>query len=339
MSGNSRVVCGDGRFSALLAWVERDLGLHVQNWQMLAGDASARCYLRLWTGVGSAIAMLAPSSENAKAFVAVAELLRRVGMRVPAIYAQHVKLGFWLLEDFGDLTYFHALQSGLNESLYEAALAALSRLQTQLDPASANLPAYDEALLRRELDIFHQWLAKGWLGIEMPKTMWEKAIETLVASALEQPKVVVHRDYHSRNLMVLPEKTPGVLDFQDAVVGPVTYDVVSLLRDCYLVWPPAWVKRQLEAHRLHLAQAGMKISADAWQIWVDRMGAQRHLKAAGIFARLHLRDGKSGYLQDIPRTLDYVVEVAREDLKLHQLGQFLQVEVLPRVRERLACGR
>ncbi len=336
MTNNSRLIqVADERLPTLLAWAEQGLGMRVENWEVLAGDASTRRYLRLCTQTGSWIAMLAPPPENPKAFVAVAQLLRSAGIRVPGIYGQDLRQGFLLLEDFGDVTYFQALRSGLNESLYEAALAALCRLQVQLDPASAGLLPYDEPLLRRELDIFRQWLAEGWLGLKIPQETWDSTVEVLVRSALEQPKVVVHRDYHSRNLMVLSEATPGVLDFQDAVVGPVTYDLVSLLRDCYLAWPSTWVRQQQEGYRRRLIQIGMDVPKDKWQMWFDRMGVQRHLKAAGIFARLWLRDGKPGYLKDIPRTLNYVVEVAQQDTALRGLERFLQSQVLPKVQERL----
>lgn len=336
MTNNSRLIqVADERLPTLLAWAEQGLGVRVENWEVLAGDASTRRYIRLWTQTGSWIAMLAPPPENPKAFVAVAQLLRSAGIRVPGIYGQDLRQGFLLLEDFGDVTYFQALRSGLNESLYEAALAALCRLQVQLDPASAGLLPYDEPLLRHELDIFRQWLAEGWLGLKIPRETWDSTVEVLVQSALEQPKVVVHRDYHSRNLMVLSEATPGVLDFQDAVVGPVTYDLVSLLRDCYLAWPSTWVRQQQEGYRRRLIQIGMDVPKDKWQMWFDRMGAQRHLKAAGIFARLWLRDGKPGYLKDIPRTLNYVVEVAQQDTALRGLERFLQSRVLPKVQERL----
>ncbi len=313
------------------AWIEQELGLRVERWQALAGDASARAYFRLWTEGKTWILMVAPPPENASAFIKAAELLRGVGIRVPSLYAADPERGRLLLEDFGDLTFFNAMQDGLREELYQAALATLVRLQTGIDPDSCDLPSYDEALLRRELEIFRTWLMEGWLEMEVPVELWRSATELLVRSALEQPKVVVHRDYHSRNLMVLPEKTPGVLDFQDAVVGPVAYDLVSLLRDCYLAWPGEWVSALREAYRLKLKAFGMPISPETWRRWFDRMGAQRHLKAAGIFARLWLRDGKPGYLRDIPRTLGYVLEVAKEDIGLEELGNFLAAKVLPRV--------
>lgn len=318
----------------LSTWIDQELGLKVDSWQNLAGDASSRRYFRLWTQDGSWIAMLAPPSENPKAFVTVAELLREAGVRVPAIVAQNLERGWLVLEDFGDLTCFQALQAGWREELYRAALTQLGRLQS-LDPQSVKLPRYDEVLLRRELEIFRTWLAEAWLGLAIPEALWGEAVEVLVGSALAQPLVVVHRDYHSRNLMVLPEGSVGVLDFQDAVVGPATYDLVSLLRDCYLAWPKETVSQWCEGYRLQLAKQGMEVPRQTWRGWFDRMGAQRHLKAAGIFARLWLRDGKAGYLKDIPRTLGYVVEVASQDSELKALAEFLAGHVLPQVLRRL----
>ncbi|WP_460034744.1 aminoglycoside phosphotransferase family protein [Methylothermus subterraneus] len=319
----------------LSAWIEQELNLKVDGWQNLAGDASGRRYFRLWTQDRSWIAMLAPPPENPKAFVAVAELLRGAGVRVPAVYARNLERGWLLLEDFGDLTCFQALRAGWREELYRAALAQLTRLQS-LDPQTVELPRYDEGLLRRELEIFRTWLAEAWLELAVPEAVWGEAVEVLVDSALAQPVVAVHRDFHSRNLMVLAEGGVGVLDFQDAVVGPATYDLVSLLRDCYLAWPKETVSRWCEGYRLQLAKQGIDVSPQTWRKWFDRMGAQRHLKAAGIFARLWLRDGKGGYLKDIPRTLGYVVEVAGQDAELKALGEFLADRVLPQVLRRLA---
>lgn len=325
----------DGWIQALLTWIQQDLGLRVENWERVAGDASARRYLRVWTPAGTLIAMDAPPPENLKAFIAVAELLQDAGMRVPNLYGQELAQGFLLLEDFGDRTYYQVLRGALREELYASALKALGRLQTRIDPARCGLPPYSETLLRRELEIFREWLMERWLGMEIPEAIWKASVELLVTCALEQPRVCVHRDYHSRNLMVLPEGTPGVLDFQDAVVGPLSYDVVSLLRDCYLAWPKAKVEHWREAYRRRLAAAGIEIPPQQWGCWFDRMGAQRHLKASGIFARLWLRDRKPDYLRDIPRTLGYVVEVARGDDGLRELGEFLSRQVLPQVAGKL----
>jgi hypothetical protein len=190
------------------------------------------------------------------------------------------------------------------------------------------LPRYDEPLLHRELAVFDEWFLGQLLDIQIPAAVWDKVRALLTASALEQPSTCVHRDYHSRNLMVLDSDSPGVIDFQDAVIGPITYDLVSLLRDCYIAWP----EQQVEQWRLNyferLQQAGLiNCSPSQFKRWFDLMGLQRHLKAIGIFSRLHLRDGKSSYLGDIPRTLNYVTTVCRIYPELTEFNDFLHTHV------------
>ncbi len=320
----------DTRLKALLAW----LPVEVVAWRPVAGDASRRRYFRIQTPGRSLIAMDAPPPERPCRFVQVAELLTAAGIRVPAIHAADLDRGFLLLEDFGDRTYLAALRPANADSLYRAALETLVTLQTRVDPADGRLPPYSGDLLRRELALFREWLLERWLGETVAGDLWHETVETLVTNALEQPRVCVHRDYHSRNLMHL-SGGPGVLDFQDAVVGPVTYDSVSLLRDCYVSWPEAKVGRWREAHRQALARRGLAIAPERWCDWFDLMGAQRHLKAAGIFARLWLRDGRSGYLKDIPRTLRYVVAVCTDRPRLQDFGDYLSRRVLPQVEARL----
>ncbi|BCX82812.1 N-acetylmuramate 1-kinase [Methylomarinovum caldicuralii] len=321
----------DARLEALLAWAP----VAFTHWTQVAGDASRRRYFRLHGDGRRWIVMDAPPPESPQRFAAVAGLLGRAGVRVPQILAQDFERGFLLLEDFGDRTCLQALDAASVDGLYGAALATLLRLQTRLDPKTAALPGYDRALLRRELAIFPEWLLRRWLDLPLDTALWERACEVLVESALQQPRVVVHRDYHSRNLMVLDEGGLGVLDFQDAVVGPVTYDAVSLLRDCYVAWPPERVALWAEDYRRRLARAGLAVDAPTWRCWFDRMGIQRHLKAAGIFVRLWLRDGKPGYLKDIPRTLRYVAAACRGDAALAPLGDFVAATVLPQVEARL----
>jgi len=320
----------DARLKALLAW----LPVEVVDWRPLTGDASRRRYFRIRTPERSLIAMDAPPPEQPRRFVQVAELLAAAGVRVPEIHAADFERGFLLLEDFGDRTYLAVLTPANADSLYRAALETLVTLQTRIDPAACRLPPYSGDLLRRELALFREWLLERWLGETVAGDLWHRVVETLLASALEQPRVCVHRDYHSRNLMHLPG-APGVLDFQDAVVGPVTYDSVSLLRDCYVSWPEAKVGHWREAHRQALARCGLVIAPERWCDWFDLMGAQRHLKAAGIFARLWLRDGRSGYLGDIPRTLRYVVAVCAARPRLQDFGDYLSRRILPQVEARL----
>ncbi|HEB78762.1 MAG TPA: aminoglycoside phosphotransferase [Methylothermaceae bacterium] len=320
----------DARLQALLSW----LPVETVDWQPVTGDASRRRYFRIHTPTRSFIAMDAPPPEQPRRFVQVAELMRSAGIRVPRIHAVDLERGFVLLEDFGDRTYLAVLSDGSADALYRAALDTLLRLQTGIDPATCGLPSYTGALLRRELAIFRDWLLHRWLDEDVNEGLWNGVVELLVANALEQPQVCVHRDYHSRNLMHLPGG-PGVLDFQDAVVGPVTYDLVSLLRDCYICWPEDRVGCWLEEYRLALSRNGLTVDPGQWQVWFDLMGAQRHLKAAGIFARLWLRDRRAGYLADIPRTLAYVIRVCRRYPRLWAFSEYLTQRILPQVEVRL----
>ena len=183
----------------------------------------------------------------------------------------------------------------------------------------------------REMALFRDWLVGEHLGLVVDDAMLGRVFDELADCALAQPRGFVHRDYHSRNLMVCPGNGPGIIDFQDAMIGAVTYDLVSLLRDCYVAWPAAFIDEWIAVYRQRARQAGLPVGDDArgFRRWFDLMGVQRHLKAAGIFARLWHRDGKPGYLGDVPRTLNYVVEVARDYERLHALGRLIADDVLP----------
>jgi len=275
-----------------------------------------------------------PPRENVRPFIKVAGLLSDAGVQVPEIHAADVERGFVLLTDFGHRDYLGALNGETADVLYADAMASLLALQAGVSVGSADLPAYDETLLRTELGIFREWLLERWLGLALTEAesgLIEEAWQVLIDSALQQPRVCVHRDYHSRNLMVTGTNNPGVLDFQDAVIGPITYDLASLLRDCYVAWPSGQVGAWMEDYRDHLLAAGLLAESDAprFQRWFDLMGMQRHLKAAGIFARLNIRDGKSGYLKDIPRTLGYVTTVGQQYPELEGLMHWLDRRVLP----------
>lgn len=275
-----------------------------------------------------------PPRENIRPFLTVAGIMREAGVRTPGVHAADPEQGFILLDDFGQCCYQDKLNEHTADQLYQDALAALLRLQTGVNPEATCLPHYDEALLWRELDIFREWYLEGHLQLtlsseesELLDRHWRKLID----SALEQPKVCVHRDYHSRNLMVLDDGNPGVIDFQDAVIGPITYDVVSLLRDCYIEWPETRVHDWLKAYGERLLEHELMTPENIgrFRSWFDLMGMQRHLKAIGIFARLNLRDGKPGYLADIPRTLGYVLRVAESYPEFRDFHNFLSARVLP----------
>jgi len=319
----------DLRLKALLRW----LPVPVKGVESVAGDASMRRYFRVHTADGPMIAMDAPPPEDVVRFADVAGMMRRMGVRVPEIYALEASSGFALLEDFGNRSYLSCLDDDSADRLYDLAQETIVLLQTGED--RGGLPCYSRALLQRELEIFRQWFLDRWLGIRVDEALWRRTVRILLANALEQPRVCVHRDFHSRNLMVLEEGLPGVLDFQDAVKGPVTYDPVSLLKDCYIAWPQRRINDWSERYRQRLERAGMKVDPGQWRLWFDLMGAQRHLKAAGIFARLWVRDGRRGYLADIPRTLGYVVSVSERHAPLQALGDFLKEQVIPKMDSRL----
>lgn len=340
---NSPAIATDNRFEALQRWLPSILGRAPDDIRPISGDASFRRYFRVWAGDASHIAMDAPpAKEKLRPFVHAAGLMENAGVHIPRIFAADEEQGFLLMSDLGDTNYLQQLASGDADLLYADALETLARMQLRIDAGGCGLPAYDEDLLLRELELFPDWFLGGLLGLELSATeeaLYRRLSLHLIESAVQQPAVVVHRDFHSRNLMVTGERNPGVLDFQDAVVGPITYDLVSLLRDCYIAWPEARVKRWLDDYRHRLADSGSRpaVDSETFQRWFDLMGLQRHLKAVGIFARLHLRDGKDGYLPDIPRTLRYVLDVAGRYPELGEFHRFLDLRVCPVLNEAAAA--
>ncbi|MCC5867951.1 MAG: phosphotransferase [Gammaproteobacteria bacterium] len=331
----------DPRVQAARSWLRHTLGDSALALEPASEDASFRRYFRVHRQGTSLVLMDAPPElEPSEAFLRIADWLAQCGVHVPAVHDHDLDQGFLLLEDLGDLSYFAALRARPDraDALYRDAIASLVAIQQGGRAFQQSLPPYDEALLRRELALFTDWLCGTHLGLGSSRAeaaQLEAVHDLLIASALAQPRVFVHRDYHSRNLMVCDERNPGVLDFQDAVAGPISYDLVSLLKDCYLVWPQADRARWIADYHAAATQAGLPVGpADEFNRWLDLMGVQRHLKAAGIFARLYHRDGKAGYLADIPRTLDYVVEVARTYPELGEFGSFVERRVLPTLAAR-----
>lgn len=321
----------DLRALALFDWLSGSLGLEIDSLTLASSDASFRRYFRVHHAQGCHVVMDAPPErERTEPFVRVAQLFKQLGIHVPEIYQQQTEKGFLLLEDLGSDCYLDVLNQDNADLLYQRALSSLLLLQTKLNAADCDLPRYDHALLRRELAIFHEWFLEKLLGIVLPSNLRQTVDNLLIASALEQPFVAVHRDYHCRNLMYLADESPGIIDFQDAVVGPVTYDLVSLLRDCYIAWPEERVWGWCEDYYHALCEAEVvAVDFAVFRRWFDWMGLQRHLKAIGIFSRLHLRDDKSGYLADIPRTLAYVTSVCRRYPELAEFEAFLHHQVLP----------
>ena len=290
-------------------------------------DASFRSYWRLEGSSGTYIVMDAPPDmESCDGFIQIAEKLRHADLNAPEVIARNLDQGFLLLTDFGNHSYLSQLDQVSMRSLYADAIDALHRMQLQIDVTG--LPAYDENLLLQEMDLFHDWFLNRLLDIHLnleQHESWHRIKQNLAENALAQPQVFVHRDYHSRNLMKLDHGNPGILDFQDAVAGPITYDLVSLLRDCYIAWPQADVE-QIAFDFYHQARDDERIGVDASQFlhWFDLMGVQRHLKAIGIFSRLKIRDGKAGYLLDIPRVLEYVLEVSRRNTSISELHDLIE---------------
>jgi aminoglycoside/choline kinase family phosphotransferase len=301
------------RFHALKTWVSDLHGARNFTIEPASADASFRRYFRVDLGNTTYIAMDAPPEhEDCESFVNIDRLIESHGLHVPHIFNADLGQGFILLSDLGSAAYLDKLNTDTVDRLYGDALNALFTMQTEV-PCDG-LPPYDDTLLNREMALFRDWFLQTHLGLELDagaEAILNDTFGYLTENALAQPKVFVHRDYHSRNLMVTGHNNPGILDFQDAVSGPVTYDLVSLLRDCYVAWPDSRIYAWAAAYHRRLVQYGfLDGDYDRFQQWFDGMGMQRHLKAIGIFSRLNHRDGKSGYLKDIPRTLGYVLNVS-----------------------------
>jgi len=319
------------RTISMLDWLENDLLLTIVSCEPASSDASFRRYFRVKASEGQFIVMDAPpEKENIEPFIRIAGMLARSHVNVPDIFQQNLTDGFLLLEDFGSQCFLDKLNAQNATGLYQSVFDTLFNMQSYTATQGFGLPDYNEALLQRELGIFEDWFLNQLLDIQIPASIWEKACTILVNSALEQPVTFVHRDYHSRNLMILDNDSPGVIDFQDAVIGPITYDLVSILRDCYIAWPKQQVDQWMTDYYHRLLRAELiACNPVRFKRWFDLMGLQRHLKAIGIFSRLHLRDGKSGYLNDIPRTLKYVTAVCAAYPELVEFIDFLQNHVLP----------
>jgi hypothetical protein len=335
----------DPRLDLLRHWLEHGLGWRGFGLAPASADASFRRYFRVTRSDGTFIAMDAPpDKEDVGPYLKVAGMLTDMGINAPRVLARNATDGFLLLTDLGSITYLAELADCTRAAdLYRDAIDALVRMQSAGARHASQLPPYDDKLLRFEISLFPDWLLGRHLGLQLNESERDQlsgAFDRLVAAALEQPRVFVHRDYHSRNLMVCDGSNPGVLDFQDAVHGPFTYDLVSLLRDCYVEWPQQLVTELALDFRRRATAAGLATGVDDAQFlrWFDLMGVQRHLKASGIFARLWHRDGKSGYLRDVPRTLTYIEQSCARHADLGALGDLVRNRVLPAMRASLATS-
>lgn len=316
-------------------WPEQDYQL-----LPLSGDASFRRYFRVIQHKVPYVLMDAPPTlEDGARFVAVQQALAAQGVRVPAVVAQDLANGLILLEDLGD----RLLLAELNDSSvlyrYQQALALLTPIRQLKTTSQGPLPLFDRAFLLREMQLFIDWFCLVHLKLELTDSEQQLLATTfhlLAESALEQPQGGMHRDFHARNLMVLPDDSLAVIDFQDIVFGPASYDAVSLLKDCYLRWPDAVVNQLRDGFFAQLQQSGElgpEWTQQRFAQSFDWMGLQRHIKVCGIFSRLYHRDGKAGYLPDLPRVLAYVADTAALYPQFVDFSALLQTKILPRFDE------
>jgi len=316
-------------------WLQPDARI-----QLISGDASFRRYFRCQLEQQTVIAVDAPADkEDNPRFIAVLDAYRAAGVPVPQLYFSDLEQGFMALSDFGDQQLLGVLEASNVSHYYDNALQILPQIAAVTATEQGNLPNFDASHIASENSLFTDWLLGEHL--QMALTAAEQqviadAFALLTDNALQQPQVGVHRDYHSRNLMLLADRQLGVIDFQDAVLGPITYDVASLLRDCYIVWPEPVVDGCLQRWAELAKQVGQLPADCSWQQlkqWFDLTGVQRHVKASGIFARLNHRDGKAGYLNDIPRTLQYIVDVAGRYPALSGFAELVARRVLPALEQ------
>lgn len=329
--------------AALHHWVNEQLpGLKVTcsgpiTLTPLAGDAGFRNYFRLNTEPTLIAVDAPPTTEKNEVFVSLAHLLREHGVHAPTVLATDYDRGFLLQEDLGDQQLLGLLNTDSVDALYGEVLTDLLRIQ-QINTKTLDLPHYDQPLLRQEMALFTDWFVPKLLGHTLSAAeiqLIEHTFGLLEALAAEQPTVLVHRDFHSRNLMIRDGLAPGIVDFQDGVVGPLTYDLVSLLRDCYIRWPQERVERWALAYGNMAVEVGLMrpVTRETFLRWFDWMGLQRHIKVLGIFSRLHLRDGKDGYLQDLPLVLRYTLEVASSYSELLPFADWINTTLVPLAKQ------
>jgi len=326
--------CNPDIEKSLHAWVHEQLDLRDSSWCALSGDAGFRRYFRIFFGGSTLLAVYSPpSTENNIAFLKIDEFLYRQDVHVPKIIAYDLDDGFFLIEDLGETLYLDCLTEENVDTLYGEALLSLLRIQQS--PADETIfPQYDCERLSGELALFPRWFVEQLLSHSLSHEDVEivSSVDALLLeSALEQPKVVVHRDYHSRNIVYSTAGAPGVIDFQDAVIGPITYDLASLLKDCYIEWPAERVNDWALGYRRLALDASIvsAVSEKEFLRWFDLMGLQRHLKVLGIFSRLSLRDSKHNYLDDMPLVVKYVRDIAKRYGELRSFGDWFDAALMP----------
>ena len=325
------------RYNSLQNWLTEILGTSAFNLKPASEDASFRTYHRLFLKNKTFIVMDAPpEQENCKVFIKITKKLHACDVNVPIIHNVNIEQGFLLLSDLGNDLYLNKLNKSSIYELYSDALSTLVAIQVLVNVGGVD--EYDKSLLISEMNLFREWLIEKHLNIKLSDSQVKiltTLFDLLVNNALQQPKVFVHRDFHSRNLMVTKENNPGVIDYQDAVYGPISYDLVSILKDCYIKWPKEEIDKWIDFYlnKLYEEKAQYKINRDEFVRWFDLMGVQRHLKASGIFARLSHRDGKHNFLEDIPRTLSYILDLKETYEELQPICIILEELVLPRLKE------
>ena len=323
-----KIALEDQRILQLVEWLSSFLDKKIRSIEFASEDASFRRYFRIVHENSSYILMDAPVEHmDIEPFLRIAEKFLSIGLNVPTVFASNKEKGFALISDFGNTMYLDILTHITADELYEDALNSLIRLQVATSSDPNFLPPYDAELLCSEMELFRSWYLPEHRKLEITpeiSDVLDHTFEFLRDRALEQPKVWVHLDYHSRNLMHVADNNPGIIDFQSAVLGPITYDLVSLLRDCYIVWPPERVRHWIHRYfnLAHDAGLSVEFTENEFMQWFDWMGLQRHIKVVGIFSRLNYRDHKAKFLEDIPTVMTYIEFVSRsyKELKpLHRL--------------------
>lgn len=316
----------------LKQWVAQQLTAEPDqlDWQPLLGDASFRRYTRcIYEGVSYVAAYAPPETEKNHEFVAIAALLKQAQIKAPEVLAVDYQRGFLLQSDLGTVDLQSVLDASNVDALYGKAMQQIQQMQTI---SSADLPLYDEQLLAFELSLFNEWFVQGLLAYQCTaaeEQMLAETFQQLIQQALAQPQAFVHRDYHCRNILLDGEEL-ACIDFQDAVIGPITYDLVSLLRDCYVVWPQESIDTWLQNYR---QQHCPQIPLAQFTQWFDYMGLQRHIKVLGVFARLFIRDGKDRYLADLATVINYTVKVAEQYTELAEFCAWFKVKLLPLAKQ------
>ena len=313
----------DNRRALLADWLQTETSFKDGELSIASADASFRRYFRLKHQGHSYIVMDAPPDlEASLPFVQIGEWMKKSGIHVPEIFAKDLELGFMVLSDFGDFHFQDALASEEKDDLYNLAINEIVKLQSALSKPEEKLPAFDSSWQTKELEIFREWCLP-----DTSKSDYQRITESLTNSIDQIPKAFMHRDFHCRNLLFCTDRKLGVIDFQGAMFGPVTYDLVSLLRDCYVDNNMEWITRKVLQFQKSLQEAGLQyaqVEPDEFTRWFDFSGLQRHLKCVGIFHRLKIRDQKPDYMKDVPRVLEYIHQVLDRHPELEELKNMVQ---------------